>query len=537
MGLQLRQWQEEKLDEALNVIKNGKTLVLSANPGAGKTIFALLLAKMLNKKAVFFVRTHSEFESVYKNAKMLDMSVGFLFGKSSSCVYAEGNEDPEDINCDLCPLKEKIKVIEDKEPTKILSEIKHAEDYCPYYSMKSSLRDKEVIVLTYPYLFSKHIRNSLFMKKDSLNPSDYLAIVDEAHNILEADKWFMRKITERTVERAMEEVDVVGSLGKVEVKEVKEYLNSLLKFMEQLVRDGKCHSLPIIPRPSPELLRKINLITATYVNLNKGPVNKSSLRALSKFLNEEGEVFNCNGSLVVIPNNYFEEMQDALSLFKYKLLMSGTIPQISLPNLHRIDVNVSLGKAEYYYCSSVSSSMRNRSNSAGVYAEVLSKIYGLSSSNVLVFFPSYAVLSLVKEKVKGIPIIEEGKNVTHSEMIELMKGGRYLVFLVSRAKESEGIEFRDEKNKNLFDSLVLAGLPYPNISDDIINRRIGRLARSWGVSEEEVAKQFTLITVKQTIGRAFRDPNDYVKIYLCDSRYKEYFPDLGLKEKEIKLFV
>jgi hypothetical protein len=39
------------------------------------------------------------------------------------------------------------------------------------------------------------------------------------------------------------------------------------------------------------------------------------------------------------------------------------------------------------------------------------------------------------------------------------------------------------------------------------------------------------------IGRAFRDPNDFVKIYLCDSRYKEYFSDLGLKEKEIKLFV
>ena len=39
------------------------------------------------------------------------------------------------------------------------------------------------------------------------------------------------------------------------------------------------------------------------------------------------------------------------------------------------------------------------------------------------------------------------------------------------------------------------------------------------------------------IGRAFRDPNDFVKIYLCDLRYKEYFPDLGLKEKEIKLFV
>ncbi|MEM4944466.1 MAG: helicase C-terminal domain-containing protein, partial [Saccharolobus sp.] len=42
--------------------------------------------------------------------------------------------------------------------------------------------------------------------------------------------------------------------------------------------------------------------------------------------------------------------------------------------------------------------------------------------------------------------------------------------------------------------------------------------------------------IKQTIGRAFRDPNDFVKVYLCDSRYKEYFSDLGISEKEIKLF-
>nr|WP_011225222.1 helicase C-terminal domain-containing protein [Sulfolobus islandicus]CAG38265.1 hypothetical protein [Sulfolobus islandicus] len=49
--------------------------------------------------------------------------------------------------------------------------------------------------------------------------------------------------------------------------------------------------------------------------------------------------------------------------------------------------------------------------------------------------------------------------------------------------------------------------------------------------------ELTLIVVKQTIGRAFRDPNDYVKVYLCDSRYKEYFSDLGVSEKEIKLFV
>jgi hypothetical protein len=52
-----------------------------------------------------------------------------------------------------------------------------------------------------------------------------------------------------------------------------------------------------------------------------------------------------------------------------------------------------------------------------------------------------------------------------------MKGGKYAVLLVMRAKESEGVEFRDEDNKNLFSDMILAGLPYPDISDALVRRR------------------------------------------------------------------
>nr|WP_016732310.1 helicase C-terminal domain-containing protein [Sulfolobus islandicus] len=81
------------------------------------------------------------------------------------------------------------------------------------------------------------------------------------------------------------------------------------------------------------------------------------------------------------------------------------------------------------------------------------------------------------------------------------------------------------------------GLPYPNVSDDMVKKRIERLSKITGRSKDLIIHDLTAIVIKQTIGRAFRDPNDYVKVYLCDSRYKEYFSDLGLTEKEIKLFV
>ena len=98
------------------------------------------------------------------------------------------------------------------------------------------------------------------------------------------------------------------------------------------------------------------------------------------------------------------------------------------------------------------------------------------------------------------------------------------------------MEFRDG-NRNLFSDMVLAGLPYPDVTDALVRRRVAKLAEASKRTEEEVAHELTLITIKQTIGRAFRDPNDFAKIYLCDSRYKDYFSDLGISEKEVKLFV
>lgn len=533
MSVTLREWQKEYLKTAIEHLRKDETLLLQSPTGSGKTLFALITALSVGGTIIYLTRTHNEFNSVKREADRLGLKIAFIFGKASVCPFAQGNEDPEEIDCKSCKLNGKVKDMGNLSPSQIIVEAKKASDYCPYQSLKAKIGNANIIASSYLYFFLPNLRRSVLKEIEDKN---IVVIIDEAHNLLFSDEWFKRRIGRKTLKNALEELEIVRKESRISVDKAKEYLTILYDFMTKLDEGSGCKQLPLFPQPSKEALDQLVKAMKTYVNLMKGPIKKSSLRSILNFFNEEGDVYNCNGSLVIIPNKTWDKISSALNVANYRILMSGTLPELGISG-YRISVNVKMGKAEWYYCNNLTSKAKVRSSEAPKYAEVLERIYKLSGSNVLVFFPNYEFKNLVKENVKTVPVLEENKRgVTHEEILELMRNGKYLVLLVMRAKESEGVEFRFE-NKNLFDSVVLAGLPYPDITNSIVVNRIKRVAELTKRSEEEVAHELTLITIKQTIGRAFRDPNDYVKVFLCDGRYKEYFSDLGISEKEIKLFV
>lgn len=537
MEITLREWQRQKFDEALNALKTKKTLLLNVTTGAGKTLFTLMLGKALHKKILFLTRTHSEFEAVRREAERLGLKVAYLFGKNSVCPYATDDVKPEDIECRECSLRDKIKDLSGLRPSQILQLSKDASDFCPYHSLRALITKADIIVASYMYFFNPFLRRKIVCgSPDCVKPEELLVIVDEAHNLISADEWFSKKIGKKSVSNALKELEMVEANTNNDLTDAKRFLGELGRFLENITDEGGCRELPLYPKPSAEALLQIHRASLSYLNMVKGPIKRSYLRSIYDFFNTEGEMFNCNGRLTVVPSNTLEMIKGAFNFADMRVLMSGTLPNLGLEG-YRIGVEVRLGRAEYYYCNSVNSRVKYRRANAEKYAEIIKKVYNDSSSGVLVFFPSYDFKSEVKKFLNGLPTLEESKRVTHEEILELMKGGKYAVLLVMRAKESEGVEFRDENNKNLFSDMMLAGLPYPDITDALVRRRIRKLSEETKRSEEEVAHELTLIVIKQTIGRAFRDPNDYVKVYLCDSRYKEYFSDLGVSEKEIKLFV
>jgi Rad3-related DNA helicase len=520
----LREWQRQKFDEALNALKTKKTLLLNVTTGAGKTLFALLLGKTLQKKILFLTRTHSEFEAVRREAERLGLKVTYLFGKNSVCPYATDDVKPEDIQCKECSLKDKVKDLSGLRPSQILQLSKTASDFCPYHSLRTLISKSDVIVASYMYFFNPILRRKIICSSpDCIKPGELLVIVDEAHNLISADEWFSKKIGKRTINKALEEIEEVENKTNNDLTIARNFLGELSRFLLNISDEGGCKELPLYPKPSGEALLQIHMASLSYLNMIKGPIKRSYLRSIYDFYNTEGETFNCNGSLTIVPLNFLEMIKSSFNFADMRILMSGTLPNLGLEG-HKIDVQARFGKYEFYYCDSINSKVKYRSTNAEKYAEIIKKVYSNSSSNVLVFFPSYDFKDKVKKYLTDLPTLEESKRITHEEILELMKGGKYIVLLVMRAKESEGVEFRDETNKNLFNDMILAGLPYPDISDALVRRRIKRLSESTERSEEEVAHELTLITIRQTIGRALRSENDFVRIYLCDSRYKEYFP-------------
>jgi Rad3-related DNA helicases len=395
--------------------------------------------------------------------------------------------------------------------------------------------EADVVAASYMYFFDPNLRRTIVCNHEGcLKPSDLMAVVDEAHNLISADEWFALEISQKSAEEALKEVVEVEEKTKSDLTSVRDFLNELIGFFNSLNKVDSCKELPLYPQPSPETLIQMHETIKAYLNMKEGPIKRSHLRAIYRFFNTDGDVFNCEGKLVVVPSNVQKLIHNAFNHASMVVLMSGTLPVMNLDG-YKIDVDLKIGKPEYYYCNHITSIHKFRPINAPKYAEIIKKVYKQSPSNVLVYFPSYEFKDEVRKYLVGIPTLEENKRITHEEILSLMKDGKYAVLLVVNAKESEGIEFRDE-NKNLFNDLILAGLPYPDISDDLVVRRIKALSDLTKRDEQEVAHELIRIRIKQTIGRAFRDPNDYVRIYLCDKRYREYFSDLGLEERDVKLF-
>lgn len=523
--MELRPWQKEKLDEAIEALKKEKTLLLDVPTGAGKTFFSLLLAKKLKKKCLFLTRTHSEFEVVKKEAERLGLKMSYLLGKNTVCPFASGDVSPEEIDCKECKLRNKIRDdLWTKSPSEVIQISKEASDFCPYYSLRSKINDVDVVAASYMYFFNPVLRSKIICYKDDcIKPENLLVVVDEAHNLIYADEWFMKKISRRTITEAFNELDKVKQKTNNEFTEVREYLERLDSFLKELSTEGGCKELPVYPKPSEKTILKLHSAVKVYINMIKGPIKRSSLRALLEFVSNDGDTFNCNGKLVLVPSNSTELIINSLKIASMHILMSGTLPDLGIKG-HKIKVNLQLGKANYIICSDLSSKIRYRLSNAPKYAEVIKDVFNHAQSNVLVYFVSYDFKEMVKEYLKGVPFIEENRDTTHKEILELMKSGKYAVLLVMKGKESEGVEFRDSKtNKNLFSDVILAGYPYPDITDAMVRRHIKKLSDITKRDFDDIANELAMITVKQTIGRAIRSPDDEVNIYLCDSRYSNFF--------------
>jgi len=211
-----------------NCLESKKDLVFESGTGSGKTICALSstleYALENNKKIIYTTRTNAQQTQVIselrqirnKNKKIKDKIFGIgVQGRTNMCILArtdpelaKGTSEELSRYCSNekkktklkdkdkgCPYyrnlldKEKVNAVEEW----VKNEIPTAEEFidycekkqlCPYEINKILMRESQLVIVPYIYVFDLMIRNMLF---DCLSvpEEDMILIVDEAHNLPE----------------------------------------------------------------------------------------------------------------------------------------------------------------------------------------------------------------------------------------------------------------------------------------------------------------------------------------------------------------
>ncbi|MEM0374113.1 MAG: ATP-dependent DNA helicase [Sulfolobaceae archaeon] len=550
--MKLRDWQARLKDKVINALKEEYIVALQSPTGSGKTLFSLLVGLELKGKVLFVVRTHNEYYPIYREYMRVarDKKFGFVMGKPISCIFASSDANPEDIKCSSCEYQSVLNNYEIKDPPHEeifkLKEQGYREGFCPYYTLLENIRESDVVVISYPYFFLPNLRSLIDVKLE-----EYLIVIDEAHNLDSINELDERRISKRTIE---------GALREVSSEEAKRILTKLEEEFSKRVYKEERHIL--VDKITNITQEEIEILDAEYEELKEkmlkeGKIKRLNLGSIIKFLkslNEEGRsLFSYSEGLVskvIDSSKYLEILNDEkLSI----LLMSGTLPPKEyLENIigikrkiFYIDVEKETrskvsGNYECIIATDVTTaySLRNERMWKN-YASYILKIYYNSKKNILVVFPSYEIMNKILSLITNIPKYIESENSTIEEAQKIISNShdKMIIGIVSRGKLSEGVEFRIN-NENLISDVVIVGIPYPppddymKVKSELISKRLGYEVN------ESLYRIPAMISVKQAIGRAIRDINDRVTVWLLDKRFEGIWWKQKLKcfnSKKIRL--
>ncbi|KAJ2837367.1 ATP-dependent DNA helicase chl1 [Coemansia erecta] len=177
--------------------------------------------------------------------------------------------------------------------------------------------------------------------------------------------------------------------------------------------------------------------------------------------------------------------------------------------------------------------------------QALAALCNVIPGGVVVFFPSYALLSkmlsvwrengIIERIARRKPVVTEDAQNVLSEYVEHVRGAHKGAVLLSvvGGRLSEGINFSDELGR----AVVMVGVPFPSLASPELNERLtyyesigqkptmSTVARpaeqSMGPRARSLYESLCMRAVNQSIGRAIRHRGDFAAIVFLDARYAE----------------
>ncbi len=577
--MQLRDWQDKLKDKVINDLKDNRMVLLQAPTGSGKTLFALLASLSTDRKVIYAVKMHNEYEPVVREVERLSSIIPIeyvlLAGKEHSCLRIgkewlrkrdkdkkkkEEEEAKKDYDCSKCIYKDMVMDINVK-PSEIkkLAYLYANTDTCPYQSLLRKAKRCNLIVCTYPYVFKYLgliVKDKDKDKDDDL--SNYIIVIDEAHNLEHVhemdDVTLTTRIVNKTLESLKSELEVT-SIG-MDINKLRKVKESLLRLRDIVVEvtdgkdgsnsnsnnkngnnEGNNSSSNRCIRLQDEYIDKLKEIEPN-LKVGSSYFKDSDDRYINHIL-EFFEFMHTSNTAVYVNGNGLEVkmldpsyLLDILNAEIGILLMSGTLPSKDylkdVYGISRDDEEIRYYQVNgsnnsnftYSYSNELTSRYKERSEEMySLYASTIADIYRSADMHVLALFPSYNMLyAILKLLPRGIDRYAENRGSTLEGLKEYCSRKKVLIMAVARGKFSEGIELVEE-GKSLISDVVIAGIPFKQY-DDYVKDSLGFLRSRINKDRiDRIIMEEVYITVRQAIGRSVRNSNDKARIWLLDRRF------------------
>lgn len=559
-------------------IVQGLCTILEAPCGLGKTIASLMgitlsLQRNLTKRILWLTRTNDESDKVIEEAKRLKGNESILRGisvrgKSSSCPYLRGiDEELSYLACRvlkdeaLCPYLDQERI---DSCVKSLSQecnlltsieiIRYAikNRCCPTTVMKRLMQGCNMVVLTYPYIFNRNVYKAYF-KSTQLQHT--VAIIDEAHNIIDAVVEYESKvIRETTLCKSIDEL----SNRNVELAKPLEDLSSMLRSM---ITKGSSQGIEITKNQFQNMISKYFKSPLEYLDkLREVALDIIKIRAmkgltlrcptystyafLKEALHADDHVIwtylDIDGEMHVEVKPLTYDFARITRLFHSVVLMSGTISPIKgLAKILNLDLNgfkamryvkPRYGHVIFIVDASISTSLKDRSEE--LYKMIAYKLKAIRSNvdgGLGVFVPSYTILQALrvvglKELMLGLVFIDDGRSASSIEVFKHFKnyverGVRTTLVSVIGGRLTEGIDI----SSHLMPVAVIVGLPMPEPTPYNLKKVEKLQSLGFKNANEAVFVEPAMRKVAQAVGRLIRSPSDKATVILMDRRYTKGF--------------
>ena len=575
----VRKEQQNLISEVAQVIHNKSILLAHAPTGLGKTVSSLspaLSFALENKKKVFFLTPkNSQHQIVLETINLMNEKFNLnikavdLVGKRNLCLdpfvsnvntgfYDACSKRKKEgrcrhyINTKGKTQKQKISARRKKANviTKFnlsatqMKELSSINELCPYEIILEQIQHADVVICDYAHVFDEMIRNNIF-EQAKINLGDIILVVDEAHNLADRIRdMYSMNLSIDEIELANKEARSVGEM-EVEfvLKDIGKKIISLgksLSLMESSIKLQK-KQLEFLRKIGNEHLEKLQDAGVKF--MSKMKKEKCNLMGLVEFL----EIFlhdyenvlylverKNSISLTIYPMDVIPFSSKVLNQAHSAVLMSGTLLPLEMyknvlgvekavtkeflspfPKENRLNLFVTKTTTKY--------TQRNNEQYNEI-AQVVNDSIAQIPGNVIVFFPSFEILSMVEPKIKiARKIFIQERDQSFAEKETMLHNFRVsgngfgaILLAVSGGTIAEGIDFPGD---HLLGSIIV-GVPFARVSPitkELISFYDEKFKKGWEYAYNAPA----ISKAVQAAGRVIRTETDKGVCVFLDTRFSE----------------